>query len=166
MRRPRVLVWYADDSAAGAEAQKLDYRRVFKVLQSRRAGCGHLCGYVNYSEGSFSVAAALQLCLVLEAFSVPCGVAAVRVEVSAWQFLNPESNLARIEEVVELCKVVTKALKAILSRKRVASWAVSAFLFPVQAFTVHIMQFVGNMYKDAVLYKKYRYILLLQQFDK
>lgn len=41
-----------------------------------------------------------------------------------------------------------------------------ASLVPMYIFAVHITHFVGNMYRDAALYKRWRHTLLSQWSDK
>lgn len=140
--------------------------RSYKDLQSWRTACGHLFGYASTCEGLFSFAPVSPICRVYKAFNVLCKVSAVTSRSFARQVLNSESDSVGNEEVVESYKVFIKDMKAILSRKGVENWAVPVGLVPAQTFSVHIMPFVGNMYKASALYEKYRYIPLSQCSEK
>lgn len=48
-------------------------------------------------------------------------------------------------------------MKAILSTKRMDSWAAPDGMVPVQTFPVNIMHFLYNMYRDPALYEKSRH---------
>lgn len=68
--------------------------------------------------------------------------------------LNSELDSVVDKEAVESCKVLSMKLVAILSRRRIESWEALAGLLADQAFSVHIMHFVGNLYAEAALYRK------------
>lgn len=53
-----------------------------------------------------------------------------------------------------------------MPRKKVKSCAVPPGLVPVQKFSVHVMNLLGNVYKCATFFEKCRYIPLFQWFDK
>lgn len=57
------------------------------------------------------------------------------------------------EQAVESSKVYVKEMAGIC-QLRVESWIVPPESSPVTTFPVHVTHFVGNMYKDEVLFEK------------
>lgn len=57
-------------------------------------------------------------------------------------------------------------MAALALKRTVDNWTVLSGMVSVQTFLVHIMHFLGCMYKDAPLFAMCRYISLLQWPDK
>lgn len=77
--------------------------------------------------------------------------------------LNPHFHITRSKKAVEASKVFVEEIEAVASRRRVYYWTVSPGFIPTQKFPVHIMHYLGTVYKDATTLEKPRLIPLLQQ---
>lgn len=88
------------------------------------------------------------------------------IAVHAKQVLRANSSIPGSEEVVKAFKVFLQETTEYDSKRRVDSWTVAHGLVPVQTFTVHVMHFLGNVYKDAALFEKCQQISLLQWSGK
>lgn len=88
------------------------------------------------------------------------------VEVQAKHVLSPTYDIAGSEEAVEASNMFVREIADLLSSRRVESWTLWTGLVPVQAFLLHIIHLLENMYKDATLFEKCQHIPLSRWSDK
>lgn len=80
--------------------------------------------------------------------------------------LSPVSNITGSREVVQETKAFVKDMTALAPKRRSDSWNAPLGPVPVQTFLVHMMNFYGNLYKDAKLLENSLPLPLVQQREK
>lgn len=68
--------------------------------------------------------------------------------------MSPELEITGSEKVVETSKELVKDTTAFASRRMIDSWTAPYKLVLVQIFFVHIINLLGNEYKDPTFFEK------------
>lgn len=84
----------------------------------------------------------------------------------AKKVLSPDPNRRGREEAVEERNATEKVMSAIASTRRFDSGNVSLGSFAIQTFPMHMIHFVGNIYKHATLFINCLRAPCLQRSDK
>lgn len=82
------------------------------------------------------------------------------VEKYARRVLNEKSDISCTGEIVDVCKIVVRALDGLRAIKRMISWKGPDGLHPVQMFPLHFTYFLANLTVDQSSSEKKRNIPL------
>lgn len=88
------------------------------------------------------------------------------MELYAKHCLIPDFNIAGSDEAVKANRTFLNEMAELLSRKRADSWTVTPVVIPVQRYSLHMTHIVGNVYRDAALFEKWRHISLFERSEK
>lgn len=80
------------------------------------------------------------------------------LEVYAKRILSPDSYISRSEKVVGTQKVFVEEMAALASKRKADCWTMPPRLVPLQKFSMHVLQFLENMYKETRPFETCRHI--------
>lgn len=83
-----------------------------------------------------------------------------------WQVLNEDAGIKGSAEVVATVHAYVSAMDRIKARRTRAMWDAPARLPATQSFLGHVVPFLSNIFKDAVVFEMGRHVTVMESSKK